>query len=590
MLVPLLLAALSGEALAQSKVPDRQIPPSVLAELDGIENRFRLALGADCDPKLCFATGCTYVDHDVADRPRSSSLPGLGEGQGPGSGEAQEFLTRARCGFTHEPAIPAEDAEALAQRLQAKVSTGWTSVAVTSRLLDPLPPSLQEPVPEEPAPEAAAPPEPEWSVARAGRELWTTLLPHLAWMIALVLGTGAGTALIWAWRRVGRDSIEDRMLLAEIERGGDAGGSAAAGPSATEPEDDAGFVAAQDAAWRSRLAAMAPGAPDPEVQALLRELLRAGDLPLLAKAVLRFPDRLPAAFPEGGELAGPKLELAEYLKTFDPAALPTDAEFFRALNRHALAASVASQADARIVRSLREDFGAAGLAGLIGRLPARAAALLFALAPAEEQHEVVRLLSGQRLAELAEMLLRSNRMDAAETAHLFDVLDAVRAGRPLPTAPPGGEVTDRGAEFDAVGALAVLLERVGADARVALFAEALERTRGALPGWYRGLVVSDMLAALPAESRADLLLEVDVVALAAWLSLLDGPVRDRLLDGLPSALRSSIRASESFPSRSRQLALADRGRRELARGLQGQLARLNLPFERVVQGAPRGTA
>lgn len=591
MFVALLLTALSGQALAQSKVPDRQIPPSVLTELEIIENRFNLALAADCDPTVCFATGCNYVDHDVADRPRSSSLPGLGEDAGPGNGGAQEFLTRARCGFAHEASIPAEDAQALAQRLQAKVSTGWTSVSVSSKLLDPLPPSLQEPVaPEEPEP--VTPPEPEWSVALAARELWTTLLPHLAWMIALGLVTVAGTSLIWAWRRVGRDSLEDRMLLAELARGdgGGATGAAPAGSTPGEPLDDAAFVAQQDAAWKTRLAALDPKDPDPELQALIRELLRSGDLPLLAKAVLRFPDRLPAAFPAGGELAAAKLELADYLKTFDPADLPSDPDFFRTLNRHALAAAVASQSDARIVRSLREDYGAAGLADLIGRLPARPASLLFALAPAEEQHELVRLLTPDQLAELSEMLLRSNRMDTAETDHLFRLLAAVRSGQPLPAAPQDGAVSDRGAEFDAVGALSVLLEHVDAGRRGALFGEALDRYHGSLPTWFRGILTSDLLLALTDEARTDLMLEVDVTALAAWISLLDPATRDQLLGTLPSSLRNSLRASDTFPSRARQLLLAERGRRELARGLQAQLARAGLSFEGAVQRRARGTA
>jgi len=88
-------------------------------------------------------------------------------------------------------------------------------------------------------------------------------------------------------------------------------------------EDDSDFVAEQHTRWTARI-----DAADPEVQALLRDLLLARDLPLLAKAVLRFP-KLTAAFPEGGELAGAKLDLSEYLKTLETDALPSDADFFR---------------------------------------------------------------------------------------------------------------------------------------------------------------------------------------------------------------------------------------------------------------------
>src|SRR5207244_1297354 len=133
------------------------------------------------------------------------------------------------------------------------------------------------------------------------------------------------------------------------------------------------------------------GHGDTSVQELTRQWLRAGEIELLAKAVLTFPEHLPRAFPADGELATRKLELAEYLRSVDPARLPSDAAFFRTLNRHALSSSLQSQADSEMVRSLREEFGAAGLAQLIAGLPPRPAALLFALAPVEHQEELARL-------------------------------------------------------------------------------------------------------------------------------------------------------------------------------------------------------
>src|SRR5262249_52958445 len=101
------LFLLSGSAVAAPAVPKAQIPPSVLAELHLLENHFELALAMDCAPERCFAKGCTYVEHAVADKPRSASLPGLAEEQGPGSVAAQEYLTLARCSFAHEKSIGA---------------------------------------------------------------------------------------------------------------------------------------------------------------------------------------------------------------------------------------------------------------------------------------------------------------------------------------------------------------------------------------------------------------------------------------------------------------------------------------------------
>ncbi len=590
----MLLLGLANMAWAQSRVPDRQIPPTVLAELRLLENRFDIELAADCDAERCFSKGCTYIDHAVADRPRSTSLPGLGQDPGPGSVASQEYLTQARCSFAYEESVDKGDAQALARRLQSKLTKGWTVVSVDHQRLLPLPQYLQEPPEDEPPPEEEVEEDPEimkpveWSVSAAARELWTNLLPHFFWMIALVMVTLAGTALIWAWRRVGQQSIEEQMLLAELANGEAVPTTEGEDvPPPAEPLDDAAFVEQQDAAWTTRLEALDPNDPDLELQALIRELLRSGDMPLLAKAALRFPESFPTAFPAGGEVAAAKLELAEFLKTVEPDDLPSDADFFRSLNRHALSAAVASQSDAQIVRSLREEFGAAGLAILIGRLTARPGALLFALAPADEQHEMVRLLPPQQVAEMAEMLLRSNRMDTSETAHLFDVLSAVRGGGSVPE-PQSADITDRGAEFDAVGALSVLLESVNPARRAALFGGLLARFQGSLPAWYRGILVAEMLFELSDEARADLLLEVDVETLAAWLSILDGDTRTRLLAGVPQSLRNSVQASSVFPSRPRQIALAERGRRELARGFQLQLARANLSFESIVHPQAKG--
>jgi hypothetical protein len=589
-LVTMLVLLTGSQAAWAQAVPRRQIPASVLAELAVVESRFELALAMDCAADLCYSKGCTYSDHAVIDRGRSSSLPGLGDGSGPGSVEPQEFLTRATCAFAHEDSVSAEDAEVLSRRLGSRVSKGFAVVSVTRQELQPLAAHVKDPsllVGDEPEEDKVVEPQPagpvEWSASVAARELWTSLLPHFAWMIAVIMLTIAATVLFWAWRRVGRETLEEKMMLHEMLNGD--GGSAEPAAEA-EPEalsaDDKVFMEEQAQFWSERLSAMSPEKPDVELQALVHELLKAGDMPLLAKAVLTFPESFLGTFPEGGDIVTAKLELAEYLKHADIDALPADHEFYRALNVHARAAALHAQSDALLVRSLREDFGASGLVALIGTLPARSGALLFALAPSDEQFEMVRLLSSRQMGILAEQLLRSNRMDPAETGYLFEVLRAARAGDPAPATPRTGDVTDRGVAFDAAGALSVLLPGIPPDARSALFGAAIQRFHGSLPAWYRGILVADMLFELSNEARADVMLELDVESLSAWLSLQDADVRQRILDGLPLAVRGSIEATSSFASRSRQLALAERGRRELAKGFQRRLAQAGGSFERVV--------
>lgn len=575
----LLLGLLSLATAAPPTVPSRQIPPSVLVELQVLENRFELALAADCDPAICSSKGCVWLEHAVADRPSSRSMPGLATEAGPSSTGAQEYLTRAECSFAHEGSLDSAQAAALVRRLQTRLTHGWTVVSVDHELLQPLPPPavVEEAVPEPDPVEEAPPPEAWGSVA--ANELWTALLPHFFWMIGLGLFSMAAAFLIWSWRRVGRASAEEQALLAQLANPEP---EAVASAEVSEEAGEAGraFVAEQEANWKARLEAIDPEHPDLELQALIRERLRAGDLPLLAKAILHFPENFPAAFPSDGEIATAKIELAELLQSVDPSTLPDDEAFFSALQRHTLAATLSTQPDARIVRSLREDFGAAGLMELIGRLPTRVGALLFAHAPPVEQQELVRLLAPSQVVGLADQLLRSNRMDPTETRALFAALGGA-AGAPL--GPPPGQITDRGTTFDATGALAVLLTSLSRAERSALFSAALARAHGSLPAWTRGILTGDMLLVLSPEARADLLLELEAEPLAAWFSLLDSDLRRALLEGLPDSLRLAIQASSAFPSRTRQLALAGRGRRELARGFQRQLARAGIPFERVVQ-------
>ncbi len=583
-------------AAAQSPgVPSRQIPPSVQVEVAQLEHRFELALAADCDAERCFPKGCVWVDHRVADRPRSSSLPGLGSEAGPSPSDAQPYLTRASCAFAHEKSLASRDVQALVSRLEAKLTSGWTVVSVDTAVLPPIPEYLAEPPSEEPEEEpeeevieeepeeAPAPPEWSWEVAR--QELWATLLPHFYWMIGLALVTFFGTLLIWSWRRVGQASLEEQALLAQLASPSGGGGGGPTAVQASEDPDDADFAEAQHAAWTERLSAAGGDTRDPALEALLRSLLRSGDTALLAKAVLTFP-QLSSAMPTGGDVAEAKLALADFLTTGDPSGLPDDAAFYDALNREAVASSLSSQEDTEVLRSLRDDFGAAGLASLIGALPPREGAVLFALAPRASQQEMVRLMSPGQAAERSAQLLASNRVDRRLTASLFDVLEATRQQKPLPSMTGNTRITDRGALFDAAGALSVLLPAVAAGQRAALFDSLQQRFHGTLPAWHRDILVPAWLLALGTEARNDLFLSVEADGLAAWLSGVDVDTRGALVGTMPAALQTTIRALSSWASPAQREALAEQGRRALARGYTRQLARAGVPFERAVSSAP----
>lgn len=580
-------------------VPASHIPPAVVAELNHLENQFDLALAQDCAPEQCFSKGCSYLDHAVVDKPRSASLPGFGDVEGPGAVNPQEFLTKARCEFAHEDAIAVADVQALAKRMSQKLSKGWLVVTVANQKLQPVSETVREaPVvtedgAEEPAPEVVTPVPQAWEWSVALRELWVNLLPHFAWMIAVVLGTLAALIVIWGLRRVGHESLEEKALLAQL-----------ANPPAMEPppppeplappppEPDAksladrsaeqAFVGEHRQRWLERIASANLDKGTDGIGELMREWLAAGEFGLLAKAILVFSDHLALSLPSDGELAVRKLEFAEFLRNVDEERLPSDADFFRKLNHHAISTSILAQSDADVMRNLRQEFGSSGIARLIDTLPPRYGALLFALAPSENQHEIARMLPPELRQRVAAQLLLSNRISKDETAHLFAALRAAHEGHSLPAAPEDGHLLDRGPTFDAAGSLSVVLPHIAQADRSSLFLAALQRSSGSLPLWYEEILFPDMLLKVPENLQTDMLLDVDIRALAGWYSLQDRAWQEGFVARLSPSLRNALLAAKAFGSRADQLTLARQGRVELATALQKLVARGQVAFADVL--------
>jgi hypothetical protein len=417
-------------------------------------------------------------------------------------------------------------------------------------------------------------------------------------MIALVLVTLAALLIIWALRRLGKESLEEKALLAQMAAGTldkpaapeEAAASSAAseapatdGPSAAEREEVA-FVTEQRRLWAGRMTEAELTREKSVVVALLRQWLKAGEFELLAKAIFIFGDRLSSAFSSEGELAVRKVGFAEYLRHVDEQQLPSDAEFFRKLNHHAIRAAVLSQADAESYRSIREEFGSSGIAHLIASLTPHHGALLFALVPTDFQHEVARTLSPELQMKLTSHLLLSNRMSNEEQSYLFEALDAARAGRSLPSPPkPAPDaIRDRGHEFDAAGALSVLLTYIGAEDRQALLTSMLKRSSGAFPSWYQDILYPDMLLKLPKDVQADMLLEVDVKVLAGWSSVQHPAWRESFISRLAPSMQNAVRANMAFSSPADQFRMARHGHDELVSAMKRLVAGGRVSFTELV--------
>ena len=598
---PTTTAPLAPAPISVTPPPRSHVPSTIALEVSLLERSFETALAADCAPERCFPKGCVYVRHQTIDQPRSGSLPGLPVEQGIGSVPAQEYLTEARCEFTHERSVNPKDLQALVRRLELRLSRGYRKVTVAPQALEPINKSLaeptippeeqpkQEPEPDEKEDEVTPPPPPpvvEKAPSSPWRELWEELLPHTAWMVAILLLTSAIVVLIWASRKLGAPTLEEKMILAQLAQNPppppepttpDADADA---DTDTETDEDASFAEQQERQWRERMAGVENH--NGPIAELLREWLKVGDFPMLARAVFTFGDGLAKSFSTEPDLALKKIEFAEYFREVDESILPSRSEFFRRLNQHAMSSLLMSQSDVQLYRSLREDFGSGGVLSLMQALPRRFSALLFALVPRETQYDVARLMPSGLQTAVAEQLLASTRISREESAFIFSCIDAALEGRALPK-PPAVAVTDRGPSVDAAAALSVLLPLLPAASRTALFHAALHGSASA-PQWYEDIFFGDMLERLDPEQRKDLLLDVDVRGLAAWLAMQEQAWQRQLTAGLSPAMQGAIRSNSTFASRAEQAALARRGQQDITKALKGQYARGRASFLTLVGG------
>lgn len=600
-------AATAPPPISVAPPPRAHVPSVIALEVSLLERTFESALASDCAPERCFPKGCIYLRHQTIDQPRSGSLPGLPVEQGIGSVPAQEYLTEARCEFTHERSVNPKDIQALVRRLELRLSRGYRKVVIAPQALEPINKSLAEPtIPPEEEPkvekeddeprEDISPPTPppvvEQPPSSPWRELWEELLPHFSWMVAILLLTSAVVVLIWASRKLGTPTLEEKMILAQLAQNPPAPSEPTPaddendGEKEAENDEDASFAEQQERQWRERMAGVENH--NGPIAELLREWLKVGDFPMLARAVFTFGDGLAKSFSTEPDLALKKIEFAEYFREVDESTLPSRSEFFRRLNQHAMSSLLMSQSDVQLYRSLREDFGSGGVLSLMQALPRRFSALLFALVPRETQYDVARLMPAALQTAVAEQLLASTRISREESSFIFSCIDASLEGRALPK-PPAFAVTDRGPSVDAAAALSVLLPLLPGPSRAALFTTALHGSASA-PQWYEDIFFGDMLEGLEPELRKDLLLDVDVRGLAAWLSMQEQEWQRQLTQSLSPAMQAAIRSNSTFASRAEQAALARRGQQDITKALKGQYARGRASFLALVGGGGSGAA
>jgi|GEM_PF-612267 len=620
-------ASAAGEVT--SGVPRSQLPAAIQASLRSFENQFELALAQDCPAEKCFPRGCVYLSHESVDRAKDAALPGLGDGQAaPGAqGPTQEYLTAARCEYAYENTLPAKDIATLSKRLEQKLSRGYTTIGIESKPLPALPSTLKQ----TPTPANAATPSPsatptvgatpgatptgaaELASKEAGdplRELWRSLLPHFSWMIAILLGTTAVAVIIWAFRRLGRETPEERALMASLletdahatsqtEDKNEQGNGKETGEGVENAESQSSKGPSSDAilrsygtpgVWKSRMTA------EPLVfEGVVRRWLREKDFASIAKLALGSQEEFRRVLPSGEEFALERAELADFMSSISIAALPSDEEFAGILSNALVASYVSEQEGDELVtlaRLLREQFGSEGFADIIRQTTDRLGAVLFAVIPAWRQSDTAQLLPMNKRIGLVASLSATPRASQAEVTSVLRVVNAAVRGEAVPVAPAGDAAKDsklvgvsHGRDLQCGQALSALLPLLPKETRRAFVREEQLRFEGATPPWCDGLFYPEMLSSLSSDARNGIFLQLDARDIAVWSLGLAPELRKSLLTDLPGSLGAVV---QSFlvgglkTSAGESRAIRERVRRALSDAVRSELHGGRLRLEEAV--------
>ena len=193
--------------------------------------------------------------------------------------------------------------------------------------------------------------------------------------------------VIWASRRPGTTSIEERALIARLNAGTPSESSTEdlSVTKATDEESPGFNLELAQHQWRKRFEA--PHGKE-TLHRIVTDLLRSDERQL--KAMMLFPEHVPSAFPDEPSFAAAKLSFSDYFKNVSRDTLPEDEAFFEHLERVALTSLLLNQNDTSAARTLREDIGASGLKDLLEALPSHYSGLIFAHITGPRQHEVAR--------------------------------------------------------------------------------------------------------------------------------------------------------------------------------------------------------
>ncbi len=521
-----LIFLLAGPLLAQTAgVPKEKIPDALLNQVRLIEADFVVALQKDCSGNVCYPRGCVYVSHEIVSMQGDRVLPGLdNEKQVPS--EPQYILTGVACEYAHENGLAKEEVSNLNRRLESKLSKG--ALRINLKAVE-IPAAAIKP-------SLATAAEPTW-----GQKLLDQFFLHFSWLLGTLLLLVLVTIVIWAWRRLGRDTKEEELRFLLYRQRMEADAARGSLPVAVESPFD------ESKAWAERLQRLQLAHDkNPEIlRARLQLALDEGQLGRVACSLALLAAAAESPLPSERQGSLVSLQLGEFMQGYVPSATEQrdvlqDLEQQLSLKAHFDASLLVK------VRQLFNRYDAVALLAQHSDLEARRA--LLALAPGLKIRELVDALPAMDVQTLAQSFCQSPRV-SSRAVELWLQREGASGLDPRVTQ-----------ECDASWILGFLLGRLAPAARAQV-------TAGTQRAWIAQAFYADCLSQLTRERAQDVLLSVDGQSLVHWYSFLSSDEQTLVLDLLPASYQAQMRQLPRIDAAVVTLAIKTMGR-EAARSLR----------------------
>ena len=506
----LILMSLSSTSYA-IKQP---IPEPVQNEVGELTQNFASLLVGECPKDLCFAKGCEHLAHETTVSLPEQAVPGIALPENTVGG-AQHRLTRAVCHFAYETAIAGAPLAALKQRLRAKLSTKAFAVQIASEELPPNAIANSEVV----NPPALPPPSRK-------EQLWQELRPHTPWMLGMVLGCAVLCLLIWGYRRLGKDSLEEQLLAHKIR--------------------------AEDDAPKTQVLPTIEGIADPmermrqEImtsverwQELASSLLEDGQFAALAASLHYFPGHSMSFMNYDRRLLVKRAKFQEYLQTTTPLLAP--AELYQVLTKRLLLVTQWKEDESLLLSRIWQYLAPKDIARLLAAMRVAVGKVILCFLPRPYLAETIMFLPSEVKKSLAWALLTSNRGSLKDLDQAIHWARGITKGAPIPVDALDDAPEVEIVPLDCEEALSLLLAAISQDEKKLLLAQASATNHNRIPEWCSGVFYESMLLNIPEDILSDILLSLNAAKLAVWLhQVQDTGVKDKVKRAAPETLRKLL--------------------------------------------------